>query len=78
MALFGSFSRDEQNVYSDIDIAIVKDKTFRDNYCVYHYFDVVKKIKKNISKKFHRGVDIFDLDSNSEFKHSIKKELIYV
>jgi len=30
------------------------------------------------SYKFGRNVDIFDLDSKSEFKKDIEKELIYV
>ena len=58
-ALFGSFAKDTQGVYSDIDVAIAK-------------------IKDKIRKKFHRNSDVFDLDSQSPFKETIQKELIYV
>lgn len=77
-ALFGSFAKDKQNVYSDIAIAIKKDKNFLEKNGVYYYFEILNSIKENIQKKFHRNVDIFDLDSNSELKKTIEKELIYV
>lgn len=76
--LFGSFAKDEQTIYSDIDIAIKKDKKFLEKNGVYYYFEILNSIKENIQKKFHRNVDIFDLDSNSELKKTIEKELIYV
>jgi len=78
LALFGSFSRDEQNIYSDIDIAIAKDKDYLNSYSSYNYFDEVAKIKMLIKNKFHRNSDIFDLDSNSQMKSFIKKDLLYV
>jgi predicted nucleotidyltransferase len=78
LALFGSFATNEQNVYSDIDIAIKKEKDFLKNHSPYDYFELMNNIKVMIRKKLHRNSDIFDLDSNSSFKDSIKKELIYV
>jgi hypothetical protein len=78
IALFGSFARDEANVYSDIDIAIQKEKNYLDTRTAYEYFDEISKIKQMIRKKFHRNSDIFDLDSNSSMKQSILKDLIYV
>ena len=78
IALFGSYAKDSQNVYSDIDIAIKKDKTILEKNGVYYYFEVLNSIKNSIQKKFHRNVDIVDLDSNSELKKTIEKELLYV
>ncbi len=78
LALFGSFAKNTQNVYSDIDIAISKKNQFLENSSSYFYFDLIAKIKSKVQKKFHRNIDVFDLDSNSELKNSITKELLYV
>jgi uncharacterized protein len=78
IGLFGSFAKDNQTVYSDIDIAIKKDKAYLEKNGVYSYFEILNSIKENIQNKFHRNVDIFDLDSNSELKKTIEKELLYV
>ena len=78
LALFGSFSRDEENIYSDIDIAIKKETNYLSKRTSYEYFDEINKIKALIKQEFHRNIDIFDLDSNSSMKNSIMKDLIYV
>jgi len=78
LGLFGSFAKDNQTIYSDIDIAIKKDKLILEKNGVYFYFELLNNIKDSIQKKFHRNVDIFDLDSNSELKKTIEKELLYV
>ncbi len=78
VALFGSFATGQQNVYSDIDIAIKKKSNFMQNHAAYDYFNIVSKIKIKILLALHRNSDIFDLDSNSAFADSIKKEMIYV
>ena len=78
IALFGSFSRNEANVYSDIDIAIEKESDYLLHRSAYDYFNEVAHIKTLLRKKFHRNSDIFDLDSDSSMKESILKELIYV
>ncbi|RLA79606.1 MAG: hypothetical protein DRG78_12640 [Epsilonproteobacteria bacterium] len=78
IALFGSFATNKQSVYSDIDIAILKEKDFLKYKSSYNYFDIISKIKSKIKTKFHRNIDVFDLDSNSELKKSIEKELLYV
>ena len=78
LALFGSFAKNTQTIYSDIDIAIVKDIEFIKQNGVYSYFNILNEIKTKLRDKFHKNIDIFDLDSNSEFKSNIKKELIYV
>ena len=77
IALFGSFATNQQNVYSDIDIAIKKEDGFLENNTAYEYFDIVSKIKTKILLSLHRNSDIFDLDSDSKFADTIKKEMIY-
>ncbi|CAA6809465.1 MAG: Unknown protein [uncultured Sulfurovum sp.] len=78
LALFGSYAREEQTVYSDIDIAIKKKKNFLDDYTAYEYFEILSDIKAKIRKKLHKSIDIFDMDSTSSFKKAIEDELIYV
>lgn len=78
VALFGSFATEQQNVYSDIDIAIKKKGNFMQDHTAYDYFSIVSKIKSKILLALHRNSDIFDLDSDSAFAESIKKEMIYV
>ena len=78
IALFGSFARNEQNVYSDIDIAIQKENDYLTKRSAYDYFEEVAKIKNLLRRKFHRNSDIFDLDSNNTMMQSIYKDLIYV
>ncbi len=78
LALFGSFARNEQGVYSDIDIAIAKAPDYLEQHSAYSYFEHMDQLKTLIRQKFHRNSDIFDLDSNSPFKESITKELLHV
>jgi hypothetical protein len=78
LALFGSYAKGEETVYSDIDIAFIKDKKNSDTNISSNYFDTVGKIKEKIGKKFHRNIDTFDLNSQSPFKKTIEQELIYV
>jgi predicted nucleotidyltransferase len=78
IALFGSFAKENPSVYSDIDIAIRKEEGFLNRFGPYDYFDMINAFKTDLSKKFHRPVDIFDLDSASPLKKKIEKELIYV
>lgn len=78
LALFGSFARNEENIYSDIDVAIKKEKDYLKTRTAYTYFEEVSKIKEMIQKKFHRNSDIFDLDSDSPMKKNIQQELQYV
>ena len=78
LGLFGSFSRGDETVYSDIDIAIAKESDYLSSRTAYSYFDEISKIKTLIEKKFHRKSDVFDLDSDSVMKTSIQKDLLYV
>ena len=73
IALFGSFATNEQNVYSDIDIAIKKTPAFLENYAAYDYFMLVSNLKQEIRLNLHRNSDVFDLDSNSPFPIVLKE-----
>ena len=77
-ALFGSFSKGNETVYSDIDIAIKKNDLFFQTYSAYDYFGIVADIKENISRQLHRNTDIYDLDSKSGFTKKIREEMIHV
>jgi len=78
LALFGSYSKNSTNTYSDIDIAIKKDISYLKKQHPYLYFEMINELKSSIMKRFHKPVDILDIDSTSPFIKHIKKELIYV
>ncbi|HHD84291.1 MAG TPA: nucleotidyltransferase domain-containing protein [Campylobacteraceae bacterium] len=78
IALFGSYVKNQQNSYSDIDIAFQKSRDFFERNSAYDYFDFVKKLRGLLSNKLQREIDLFDLDSASDFKADIEKEMIYV
>ena len=78
IGLFGSYARDENNVYSDIDIAIKKADDYLNTRSSYDYFDEITKIKNLIRNKFHKNIDIFDVDSNSSMQDQILRDIIYV
>lgn len=69
IALFGSYSRNEQTRQSDIDLAIeTSDISFK-NYCKLKHF-----LENNLKKK----IDLCYLKNMRTFiKHAIEKELIY-
>jgi predicted nucleotidyltransferase len=77
IALFGSFSKNNENIYSDIDIAIKKRDDFLTHHSAYDYFEILNELRDMLRKRLHRNVDIFDLDSNSVFIEDIKKDMIY-
>jgi len=78
VGLFGSFATNKNNIYSDIDIAIKKDKVILQKDCAYKYFEILSELKKEVKQTFSKNVDILDIDSKSEFLEIIKKEIIYV
>ena len=78
IGLFGSFARNTASDNSDIDIAIKLEKNYLQNHDVWEYFILLEKIKQQITDKFHKKSDIFDLDSKTDIKQQIQKEVIYV
>ena len=71
LALFGSFSRNEQESDSDIDVLVSLKKP-----SLYLY----AALKDDLESILCRNVDIVSAKSRlrEEFKHSISKDLIYV
>ena len=78
IGLFGSYAKGRESVYSDVDIAIRKEKDIYYQIGAYGYFEMLEEIRDVLRKKLHRKIDLFDLDSNSPFKKEIEKEVIYV
>ncbi len=78
IGIFGSFARDEADIYSDIDVVIKVDKDALKKYDVWEYFETISRLKEQIADRFHVNSDVFDIDGNSSFIESIKKDIIYV
>ncbi len=78
IGLFGSFSKNKADQFSDIDIAIKIKKSYLNEHDVWEYFNLIEKIKQMILKRFSRKVDVYDLDSTGDIKESISKDIIYV
>jgi predicted nucleotidyltransferase len=71
LALFGSFSRDENTQNSDIDIAI--QTPIKDYFLLYD-------LKEELENKFHTKVDLIRLRDkmNQALKRRIEKDGIYI
>ncbi len=78
IGLFGSFANNHANRSSDIDIAIKLNPSYLKEHDVWEYFTLLETIKKMLSSKFSRKVDLYDLDSNNEINQNINKDVIYV
>jgi uncharacterized protein len=73
VGLFGSFARNEETEYSDIDLII----EFEPNTT--HLFDKKIKIKQLIENRFHRNVDLCrEKYIKPYFKKHILQSAIYV
>ena len=76
IGLFGSFAKDNADLYSDIDIVINTNKNFVKRYRGIDAFIYLDELRENIRKTFKRKVDICD---KSGLKNkNILKEAIYV
>ena len=70
IGLFGSYARGEENINSDIDLAIISTK--KD-------FFLREDLREFLESKFNLKVDIGYIDSFREYyKEKIEKDLIYV
>jgi len=71
LALFGSYSRDENGYDSDVDIAI--ETPLSDYFKLYDF-------KEELEKSFHTKVDVIRLRKtmNTALKRRIEKDGIYV
>ncbi len=78
LGLFGSFATEQADESSDIDIVIETTDRFIQKYRGWSAFVFIdEEIRKKIEEKFHRPVDIFDLNSNSPLKKKIEEEICY-
>jgi len=78
IGLFGSFARGTAYDDSDIDIAIKLQQNYLQKHDVWEYFNLINNIKKQMMQRFHKKSDVFDLDSATDIKEHIQKEVIYV
>ncbi len=78
IGLFGSFAKGTASSESDIDIAIKLQQNYLQKHDVWEYFNLINSIEKQIMDRFHKKSDVFDLDSSSDIKKHIQKEVIYV
>lgn len=80
IGLFGSYAKDYADEYSDIDIVVLADKKeFLDKLGVYKALEYLDNLREQISKKFHKSVDICDFYSEEKMKNNkIVKGAIYV
>lgn len=56
LGLFGSYTRNENTLYCDIDIAIKKEENYLQHCNAYTYFDAVAKIKQRIFESSIKAV----------------------
>lgn len=81
VGLFGSFAKNSDDSFSDIDIAYTLDyplfsKKFSDGFSK---ILKLQDIKSELEALFHKKIDLVSLSSNNKtFIDHIKKELIYV
>jgi len=77
--IFGSYARDEQNDNSDVDILYHLDKKFYEKYEGFVGFSKLNEIRKDISKKLGKKVDLAPKNNLSKTaKKYILQEVIYV
>jgi len=77
--VFGSYARGDFNEKSDIDILYDLDKTFFDKYQGFIGFSRIEEIKKELSQKLHKKVDLAPIDNLSKTgKKYILKDVVDV
>jgi len=78
IGLFGSYAKNQADIFSDIDIAVKVDKTYLKQNDIWDYFDAINDIKIALLKRFNLQSDVFDLESSTTLVEKIKKDIIYV
>jgi hypothetical protein len=79
--LFGSYAKDLQNIYSDIDIAYHLDYAVCDTYYPdgFAKLEALENLKNELQEKLHRKVDLISLQSsNKTLTDTIRKEMLHV
>ena len=78
IGLFGSYAKNQADMFSDIDIVVKVDNSYLKQHDIWDYFDAINEIKMAILKRFNLKSDVFDLESSSHLLEKIKKDIIYV
>jgi len=77
--VFGSYARNENLKNSDVDILYHLDKIFYDKYTGFIGFKKLDEIKKFISEKLDKKIDLAPSSNLSQTaKNHILKDVIYV
>ncbi len=80
IGLFGSYAKGYADEESDIDIVVLADKkNFLERLDLCNAFEYLHDLRKQISNKFHKSVDICDFYSEQKMQdNKIVKGAIYV
>ncbi|KAB0614189.1 nucleotidyltransferase family protein [Campylobacter hyointestinalis] len=80
IGLFGSYAKGYADEESDIDIVVLADKkNFLERLDLCNAFEYLHDLRKQISNKFHKSVDICDFYSEQKMQENkIVKGAIYV
>ena len=79
IGIFGSYAKDSANETSDIDVFYESTSEFLANFKGWNAFVYLdENLRNKLAQKFHKKIDLFDLNSDATIKEFIKKEAIYV
>jgi len=79
IGIFGSYAKDSATETSDIDIVYESTDEFLANFKGWNAFVYLdENLRNKLAQKFHKKIDLFDLNSNASIKEFVKKEAIYV
>ncbi|EAI4628798.1 nucleotidyltransferase domain-containing protein [Campylobacter coli] len=80
IGLFGSYAKGYADEESDIDIVVLADKkNFLERLDLCNAFEYLHDLRKQISNKFHKSVDICDFYSEKKMQENkIVEGAIYV
>jgi len=79
ISLFGSYARDENTNFSDIDLTyrIDHEKFFKDN--AFEKLEAINKIKEDLEKQFHKQVDLIPQNTkNKLIQISLQNEQVLI
>jgi len=79
VSLFGSYARDENDIFSDIDLTykINHEKFYKDD--AFAKIAKIDDIKKELQKRLHKKVDLIPANTkNRLIKKNIKDEEIFI
>lgn len=79
VGIFGSYAKNSANETSDIDIFYESTNKFVEKFKGWNAFVYLdENLRNKLAQKFHKKIDLFDLNSDAAIKELVKKEAIYV